>query len=337
MTDLPLNYAVIGGLREDYYISHTGEAHLRKIGGNALYAAVGARLWAGNIGLVSRVGENYPQEWLNDIRRQGFDTEGVRIVPGRQNTVTFYAYTSLEDRVDTRPSEHFARIGQPLPVELIDYSSSTEGQESRTEFGPLTVRPDDIPPHYLEVRGMHLAPHHYLTHATVPEVLRREGVHVITCDPSLRYMQPSFLQDVAHIVNGLDAFLPSEQETRALFREDIQDLWGAAEALGAMGAAHIVIKLGARGQLLYDAVGKRRWQVPAYAARVKQVTGAGDAYSGAFLTGLVETHDPVEAALRAAVSASLVIEGAGVFSALQATPGLARARLTALRDNLRRI
>ncbi|MBI4771324.1 MAG: carbohydrate kinase, partial [Chloroflexi bacterium] len=83
--------------------------------------------------------------------------------------------------------------------------------------------------------------------------------------------------------------------------------------------------------------GKRRWQIPAYPVNIRDVTGAGDAFSGAFLTGLVETQDPVEAALRGAVSASIIIEGLGGLSALDVTPGLPRARLEALRGNVRRV
>jgi ribokinase len=75
--------------------------------------------------------------------------------------------------------------------------------------------------------------------------------------------------------------------------------------------------------------------VPAYPAKVRDVTGAGDAYCGGFLTGLAETEDPVEAALRGAVSASLVVEGVGALYALDSAAGLAQARLDSLRSSIR--
>jgi hypothetical protein len=55
------------------------------------------------------------------------------------------------------------------------------------------------------------------------------------------------------------------------------------------------------------------------------------------LVGLVQTGDPVEAALRGTVSASLVIEGVGALYALASTPGLSVARLEALRGLVRPI
>jgi sugar/nucleoside kinase (ribokinase family) len=332
-----IEFAFVGGMREDYFITPTGEARLREMGGNALYAAVGARLWSEHVGLVSRVGENYPAEWLTTIQTRRLDTGGIKIVPGPLDTRTFYAYLSLEERADTDPASHFARVGRPLPPELADYTTSTEGQAERDKFGPLAVRPTEVPEHYLQARGFHLAPYDFIVHTTLPPTLRRQGVRYITCDPSIRYMQPPFAEEVKQLVHGLDAFLPSEMEARAFFRDAPDDLWQAAETFGLMGAKVIVIKLGARGQYVYETATQRKWHVPAYPAKVKDVTGAGDAYCGGFLVGLAQTDDPVEAALRGAVSASIVIEGVGALYPLDSTPGLAEARLLALRDSVRQV
>ncbi|MBP7690850.1 MAG: hypothetical protein KA764_02990 [Anaerolineales bacterium] len=328
-------YIFVGGLREDYALTAAGEMHLRKLGGNAVYAAAGARVWAARTGLVGRVGANYPAEWLEQLAARGLDVAGVKVLPDAQDTRTFYAYRSLEERQDTEPATHFARLGRALPPELEGYATSTDGQEERTRFGPLAARPTEIPAEYLTARGAHLAPCEFVVHNTFPATFRRSHIRYITCDPSVRYMQPAFSDDVKQIVNGLDAFLPSEMEARAFFREPLADLWEAAEAFGALGAKLVVLKLGARGQFLYDTAGGRRWHMPAYPAKVRDVTGAGDAYCGGFLVGLAETDDPVEAALRGAVSASLVVEGTGALYALDSTPGLARARLDALRGSVR--
>jgi sugar/nucleoside kinase (ribokinase family) len=330
-----IEYIFAGGLREDYCISADGEVRLREIGGNALYAAVGARVWTEHVGLLARVGSNYPADWLRQLNERGLDTRGVKVLDTPQDTRTFYAYRSLEEREDTDPAEHFQRLGQPLPEALIGYVSSTHGQEERRRFGPLAVRPSETPRSYLHARGAHLAPCEYVVHQTLPATLRRNGVRFITCDPSVRYMQPAFTEEVKQVVNGLDAFLPSEMEVRAFFGAALKDLWQAAEALGALGARLVVIKLGARGQYVYETATRRKWHVPAYPARVRDVTGAGDAYCGGFLVGLAETEDPVQAALRGTVSASLVVEGVGALYALDSAAGLAQARLESLRHSVR--
>jgi hypothetical protein len=123
---------MIGGVREDYCITHDGRAISGILGGNAIYAAVGARLWSDHINIVSRVGSNFPHEWFETVRQRGISTSGIRILDEEIDTRTFYAYRSLEERIDTNPPAHYARWGLALPKELNGYRSSTEGQENRT-------------------------------------------------------------------------------------------------------------------------------------------------------------------------------------------------------------
>jgi ribokinase len=120
-------------------------------------------------------------------------------------------------------------------------------------------------------------------------------------------------------------------ETRAFFPELSGDLWAAAEAFGALGAGCVVLKLGAQGQYVYEPASDRKWHVPAYPARLVDVTGAGDSYCGGFLVGLDQTGDPLEAALRGCVTASLVVEGVGALYALDQPRHLLSQRLAELR------
>jgi ribokinase len=89
--------------------------------------------------------------------------------------------------------------------------------------------------------------------------------------------------------------------------------------------------------MLYDSATRNRWEVPAYPANVVDPTGAGDAFCGGFLAGYRKTFDPLESVLYGNISASLVIEGQGPLYAMDALPGLAEARLNALRQLVRKI
>jgi hypothetical protein len=84
----------------------------------------------------------------------------------------------------------------------------------------------------------------------------------------------------------------------AFFRPQRLRVWEMAEAFLGMGCAMVVIKCGANGQAVLDGTSGKRWDVPAYPVQPSDVTGAGDAYCGGFLAGLVQTGDPLEAALR---------------------------------------
>ncbi len=327
-------YVTLGGIRQDYCITHDGQVFLGVIGGNAIYSAVGARLWADKIGIVGRVGSDFPVEWLDHLAISGFNTEGIKQLPEPHNSYTFYAYLSPEERIDTDPASHFLRIGQPLPKALLDYRSSTEGQTNRDTFSPLAIRPSDLPRKIALVSGAHIAPADYLSHTTIPLRLRELGVRTVTLDPSECYMEPSFEKELPIIVNGLDAFIPSEKEAISYFRPARLDIWEIAEAFGEMGCRFVVIKQGARGQCVWDNHAKRRWHIPAYPSKVRDVTGAGDSFCGGFLVGLDQTGDVVEAALQGSISASITIEGSGALYAIDALPGLVRARLDALRPSV---
>ena len=110
-----------------------------------------------------------------------------------------------------------------------------------------------------------------------------------------------------------------------------------AETLAGFGCELIVVKREAHGQMLYDASAKKRWEIPAYPARLEDPTGAGNSFCGGFLAGYQKTFDPVQAALYGSVSASLTIEGSGAFHALDAMPGLAQARLDSLSGLVRQV
>ncbi|MGD8814418.1 MAG: carbohydrate kinase family protein [Anaerolineales bacterium] len=337
MTSPAFDFIFIGGLREDYCITHDGQVHLGMIGGNAIYSAVGAAVWSASVGIISRVGSTFPSAWLTKLEAAGFDIHGVKVLSEPHSNITFYAYLSAEERVDTNPASHFLRVGEKLPKQLLNYRSSTEGQDLRQGYGPLAVRPEDLDNRLRLSRGAHLSPADYLTHVTVPHRLREFGIRLITLDPSERYMQPAFKKDLPSILRDLDAFLPSEADAKVLFKPKELKPWEMAEAFGAMGCRYVVIKRGAHGQLVWDHIAKQRYKIPAYPARVRDVTGAGDAFCGGFLAGLEQTGDVVEAALHGNISASLTLEGTGALYALDALPGIAQARLDSLRLSVKKM
>ena len=317
-------FITAGGLRIDYLITHDSRAYSGLVGGNALYAAVGAAVWGGEVGLWARVGQNYPLAWLEELRQYRIATDGLVRVEGDQDHRTFYAYTPDGRRDDTNPQAHFARIVQPLPPALDDYVHSTPGQDNPHHYEPLALRPADWPRRYDDVAAngfvaVHLSPLALSTHLHVPDTLRRRGVSQITVDPGERYMVPGRLQYVRRLMPQIDAFLPSEQELYSLFGA-AADLEEAAATLCRWGAPLVVVKRGANGVLVQMGADGDCIPLPAYHspgdARVVDVTGAGDAFGGGFMVGLAQTADPLQAARLGLVSASLVIEGYGALYAL---------------------
>ena len=148
-------------------------------------------------------------------------------------------------------------------------------------------------------------------------------------------MLPALLMQLKSLLRGLTAFIPSEEEMRALFWGRTDDLWAMIEEVGSWGVELVIVKRGGLGQWLYDSSRRRRFEIPAYPVRTVDPTGAGDAFCGGFLVGYAESFDAVRGAMYGNVSASLAVEGSGAFFALDALPGLARARLDSLTELIR--
>jgi sugar/nucleoside kinase (ribokinase family) len=332
-------YLIAGQLARDFIILPSGDVLLDIPGGNALYAAVGLALWEPDPppGVVARVGEDYPQTWLERFQARGLDMSGISVLPQAMDVRSFFSFSDWETRKSDDPVPHFARLGLPFPKALLGYQPVMNPLDSRTNLLPTSLRQADIIDRFLDATMVHICPLDYLTHSVLPAILRQAQFTIVTLDPSAGYMNPTFWGEVPSLLTGLTAFIPAEEEVRALFQGRSQDLWEMMEALASYGCDLVIVKAGARGQLLYDAATGSRWEVPPYPAQVVNPIGAGDAFCGGFLAGYRLTYDPLMAALHGNISASLVIEGNDPTYALDCLEELPQARLEALKQAVRKI
>lgn len=327
----------VGQLRRQFLIPPEGRPLLDVPGGNLLYAASGARQWVDSVCLMARVGENYPHDWLKLFQKKGMDPIGIKIIPGSLDLHTFMVYTDSQNFQRANPVSHFVRLGLPFPKGLLGYQLPTPGQDSRVHTNPDSPKLSDIPPDYLVSKAVHLAPLDLLTHSQLAPAFRHGGVPVVTIDPGPGYMNANFLDDMRSLLQGVTAFLPSEEEIRNLFWGRTNDLWEMAITLSSFGCEIIVIKRGGRGQYVYERSSGKKWDIPAYPSRLVDPTGAGDVFCGGFLAGYAATLDPLQAAMRGNISSSFAIEGSGAFYLLDSMPGLAQARLQSLSTLVRQV
>ena len=326
------SYVVAGHITREYILPPVGKPLLDAAGGSALYAAGGLMVWDKNVGLAARVGEDYPRPWLKEIQGRGVDIDGVHILPQNMDVRAFHAYNEKFEVLHGSPVSQFARRELTFPKVLLGYQDSPELQQDARKPDLLSPVAVEIPAKYREARAVHLCPLDFVSHKLLTTAFRAGSVTTLTLDPSAGYMLPRFFKDLRVVLAALTAFLPSEEELRGLFWGETHDIWEMAAAMGEYGCEIVVIKRGSHGQAVYDVKGKHKWEVPAYPARPADPTGTGDAFCGGFLAGFRQTYDPMQAALRGNVSASLKVEGSGAFYPLDILPGLAEARLNVLRD-----
>jgi sugar/nucleoside kinase (ribokinase family) len=332
-----IRFIIAGQLFRDFILTLTGKAHIDILSGGLLYAAAGLGIWENNAGLVGRVAEDYPQDWLDQISSFGFDTRGIKITPKRVDMRRFIAYIENHESCLDNPVSHFNRLGMQFPKSLLGYSAPFPQIGNINTKAPLALQLADIPVDYLDSTSAHICPIDFHSLTLLLTSFRQSHIHHITLDLAHEYMTPTCWDEMPRILDGTVALLTSEEKIRALFKGRSTDIWEMAQALCGYGCESIVIKRNYEGQYLFDGAKHDCWLVPAYPARVEDPTGSGDAFCGGFLAGYRSSYDPLEAVLYGNVSASLAIEGSDPFYCLQATPGLAAARLDTLRGMVRKL
>ena len=336
---MTLKFLIAGKLTRDYILPPLGNPLIDSPGGNLLYAAGGLALWNKEAGLIGRVSEEYPKEWLHEFEEQGLDIKGIHLVqkPYIIDHRNFIAYTDMHERSTSSAVSHFTRRQLTFPKELLGYQLPDKTSKDPRTPEPASPAALDVPREYRDVRYIHICPFDFVSQSQMASLFKSGSNQTVSLDPSPNYMTPSYWRDLRLILQGVSIFQPSEDELRSLFWGETNDLWEMAQQASGYGPQVVVIKRGSLGQLIYDAAGKHRYEIPAYPSRLADPTGAGDAFSGGYLAGFEKTNDPLMAGIYGGVSASLKVEGSGPFYPLSVLPGLADARFHALKEMAREV
>ncbi len=114
------------------------------------------------------------------------------------------------------------------------------------------------------------------------------------------------------LLRKTDIVTPNEVEAETLTGVPVPDEAGArkaADVFHSWGIAGVVITMGKNGVFASD--GKNSKMVPAYTVNAIDTTGAGDAFTGGFVTALAEGKDIFEASVFGNALASLSVQKFG--------------------------
>lgn len=194
-----------------------------------------------------------------------------------------------------------ARTGTVLSIASPDgertlYSYRGVNAESYGSIADIAFKPGD---------GLYLSGYSLQqagSRATAYELKRRARGNGVTClvDPSFQ-SAASLANSDLEFLNGLDWITPNAREAELLTRSAEPDQ--AASILQALGVGSVAVTLGAQG--CFIATATHRATMPAEPlSNVIHTTGAGDAFCGGLLAGLLDGCDPFEAARRATCAAA---------------------------------
>ena len=314
---MPPDLILLGQATVDHVVPARPGVWREQLGGNALYAAAGARLWLApeRVGVVTRVGTDSPFDPRMHLERAGIGR--VAIAPtGREQLVEWILY-----------EEDGSRRSLPRNRALRDAGGEGTGAGSNylAHLEAQSPSAADVPAEWLPVGAVHLAPQVLARHEKSLRTLASRA-DFVSVDPSPHYSAGRSVEALARALAPATALLPSEREVAHLVGEDGWER--LAGRLAATGFPEVVVKRGAAGAILCEQ-GNRPVQIPGRRVDVRDPTGAGDAFCGAYAACRLQGIPPAGAARRATVAASMVIECEGADAALALSPEKARQVLEA--------
>src|SRR5947207_3316800 len=248
-----MDIVTIGWLTVDDIVLTDGTCRQAIVGGGAVYSAIGAHLFAGQVAIHSVCGRPYLERVMRDIAARGIDTGSIRTTEG--NGLELWLLHESE-----------------VHKQQVPKLSSSPADEMDRERGPLLGS-------YRTARGYHIAPQTPAgSLANVEALCELEHRPVVTMDIlSDRFIDARVYQDLAFL-DRLTAFIPSESEILRIWRPASLEDWLRDNAV--RHGCHLVAKLGEKGSLLSEARTGALSRVPALEVDVVDTTGAGDAYCG---------------------------------------------------------
>ena len=293
--------AVLGNLVVDDVVYEDGRTEMGQAGGAAVYVALGAALWWRRVAIVSRVGDDYPKWLLEALEKRRIDLSRIGRLPGG-TLRTWLLYEGRRRRVVHR------------------LEGPTHEQAS--------PRASDLPDGW-DCAAIHLAPMPLdLQRRLIARLSGRQGA-LLSADP-YELLEEGNLDRWRETFAACDLLFFGEDELLIEGALDapapiLERLCRSGDGRSAR-LARVVLKRGARGGMAYDRDRRGVTEWVGRADRLVDSTGAGDAFAGGVLAGLLR-GDPLEGALeRGVVSASFALAGQGPRGLLAAGPETAESR-----------
>ena len=309
MIEPSVDLVTVGWLTIDDIVLPDGSYEQSVLGGGALYSAVGAHLWNNRVGLHSVAGEKHIEDARAGISARGLDTTGINAIKG-SGLELWLLHESDTDK-------------QQVPK--LSCATAEEMDQGRAA----------LPKEYRAAKGFHIAPQ-----TPRSSFYSLESLSALPTQPTITldilsdaYVDAEQYKELSFL-DHLTAFLPSQEEVIHVWQPRDLKIW-MYETVQAHGC-HLIVKQGHSGSILCEAPDARFYRIPAFPSRVVDTTGAGDAYCGGFLAGLVAKRPLWECAARGTVSASFVLEARGAIATSKPNRKVLQERLERVLEGVER-
>jgi sugar/nucleoside kinase (ribokinase family) len=228
------------------------------LGGPATFIGLAASQFEVDSAIVSIVGGDFPNEYLDMFKNRGIDISSLEVV---QNGKTFFWSGKYHNDMNTRDT---------LATEL----------NVLADFKPV------VPETYKNSKVLMLGNLQPSVQSSVIEQMSEKPDLVIL--DTMNFWMDTALEDLKKVIRKVDVITINDEEARQLTSE--YSLVIAAKKIMEMGPKYVVIKKGEHGALLFFE--NEIFYAPALPLKaVFDPTGAGDTFAGGFAGFLAQTED----------------------------------------------
>jgi sugar/nucleoside kinase (ribokinase family) len=228
------------------------------VGGSATYVAYAASNFVQPVQQISIVGNDFPQEEMDELTKRGVQLDGVEIVPDKKS---FFWSGKYHNDMNTRDT-------------LVTDLNVLEN------FNPIV--PDSFQGSEFLMLG-NLMPKLQLS--VINQLKKRPKLIVMD---TMNFWMDIAMDDLKLVLKEVDVLMVNDGEARQLSGE--YSLVKAAKKIIEMGPSFLIIKKGEHGALLFHK--NQVFFAPALPLEeVFDPTGAGDTFAGGFIGYLAKTND----------------------------------------------
>ena len=228
------------------------------LGGAATFIGLAASQFNVDAAVVSIVGGDFPEKYLDLLADKNIDISGVEIV---KEGKTFFWSGKYRNDMNTRDT---------LATEL----------NVLADFNPV------VPHNYRDAEVVMLGNLHPLVQMSVLEQMDKKPKMVVL--DTMNFWMDCAIDDLKAVIQRVDVITINDEEARQLTGE--YSLVVAAQKIHEMGPKYVVIKKGEHGALLFH--DENVFFAPALPLKeVFDPTGAGDTFAGGFSGYLAKTAD----------------------------------------------
>ena len=310
-----IDFAIYGKIILDSIRLLDGRVVRRVLGGGGPQAAFGARVWHDSVGLLSRVGDDFPAGNQAELEAVGADLQGVVRLAGIPTPHGGLQYNDSEYRADD-PQLGLDLAGLTLAIEK------------------LVVHPIGLPADYQKPLCIHLITE-FADEPMVQNALALQAAgSIFSLEPLIWSDDWRNREEMLALVRQADTVTPDWPAASGIAGSD--DPLTVMRYWSTLGPALVAVRHGSHGSYVWDREHDEMWCLPPVPVAAVDPTGAGNAYGGGLCVGWALGREARLAGAYAAISAMFVVRTPGTPSwrpelRAEAVEGLERALEAAYR------